>query len=138
LEYLRLIADFFAQSAFIDPDLDASKLAKADLAKCKSLQNFLKHHGHSSQYAFQLKKCTSTIVLNILFGYQHLPLKSYPTSLYLFLMLQENTTRNLMICMALNQMKSIDLRILQSHRMNQRRKTRRTKDCWLKLKCEEQ
>ena len=40
--------------------MDSRTLTKADLEKCKSLQDFFKHHSHSSQYVFQLKKCISS------------------------------------------------------------------------------
>ena len=120
------ITDFFSHSAFIDPD--SRKLTKADLEKCKSLQDFLKHHSHSSQYVFQLKKCTSSECYYCLEHPVRLPASTFEKLSYLPLLLFDATKEHYMIYMAQYLMNSIDLHIIRSLQMNQRRNTRRTKD----------
>lgn len=50
--------DQFQHALFIDPSLEKDSLTAKDLKKATSLEQFMKTHCHSSQYVFQVKKCT--------------------------------------------------------------------------------
>ena len=51
------MTELFSHSSFIDPSLERDKLTK-DLKKATALQSFFEKHCHSSDYVFQIKKCT--------------------------------------------------------------------------------
>ena len=50
----------FEQVTFSDSCIRKDKLSQKDLAKAKDLQDCLESHAHSSQYVFQIKKCSSS------------------------------------------------------------------------------
>ena len=52
------MTELFSHSSFIDPSLERDKLTKEDLKKATALQSFFEKHCHSSDYVFQIKKCT--------------------------------------------------------------------------------
>ena len=51
------MSELFSRVLLIDPTLEEDKLSGAALQKATALKNFFEVHSHSSQYAFQLKKC---------------------------------------------------------------------------------
>ena len=52
------MSEQFMHSHFIEPGLERERLTQDVLKSASGLQNFLKHHCHSSRYVYQFKKCT--------------------------------------------------------------------------------
>ena len=55
---MHQITEQFQHALFVDPSLLPSDLTAKSLKKAEAYQKFIKSHCHSSQYIFQIKKCS--------------------------------------------------------------------------------